>query len=355
MVAAHQRERRLRLELAPLEEDFLQQRGEIDGRKLQRHLPFRETGCIEDRSHQGVDPVEVANDGGGKLLLGPRGLHLLQLAHQQLRAHPCGAERRLDLVRQPVEHLFTKAVTRSVCTRFAPLLLDLRNRHRGSERLLHRRLEVVNVHRLGQERVRLVHALRARRAHQQERHRGQLRVGAQRAQQLYPGPPRHHVVADHEIGALRASEEQRLLAILCAERSGARTRMPWSVISNSRRSLWYLLSRIFSTERMRWIRPRSSTKRRSSRFSPRIAIGVLLKSSSPPAVLATSLVKTVVTPASCRRALRAPKDSSRRSTSATDSSSAPRPSITSRRAPSRAISARMRSTRLSASISVGGG
>ena len=32
-------------------------------------------------------------------------------------------------------------------------------------------------------------------------------------------PPRHHVIADHQIGPLRPREEQRLLTILCAQRA----------------------------------------------------------------------------------------------------------------------------------------
>src|SRR2546426_613812 len=241
----------------------------------------------------------MANDGGGELLLGPRGLRLLQLAHQQLRAHPRGAEWRLDLVRHPVEHLFTKAVARSVSTRFAPPLLDLRNRHRWSERLLHRRLELVHVHRLGQERVRLVQALRARRAHQQERDRGPLRGGAQRTQQLDPGPPRHHVGREEENGARRVAGGQRLSAILCRPPPG-----------------------------------RGTTRRRTG-FPQRTAIGRPLKSPPARAISAPSLKTGAVPPATPRRVLSARKNIPRRSTSATDSSSAPRPSITSRRAPSR--------------------
>ena len=127
MFAAEERDRRLRLQLAPILEGFLHERGEIDGRKLQRHLAFRQTRCIEDGGHQRVHPVELANDGGGKLLLGFRGVHLLQLAYQELGAHPRRAERCLDLVRQPVEHLFADGVG-GAWTRFAPPPFDFGTR-----------------------------------------------------------------------------------------------------------------------------------------------------------------------------------------------------------------------------------
>jgi hypothetical protein len=65
------------------------------------------------------------------------------------------------------------------------------------------------------------------------------------------------------------------------------------------------LSRILRTLTMRCSLPRSSMWRAKRRFSAVIESGVLLKSSSVPATLATSLMKIDVTPASRRRTVRA--------------------------------------------------
>ena len=233
-----------------------------------------------------MNPIELADDDRGELLLGLGRLRLVQPALQQLGGHPCRTQRRLDFMREPVEHFFANGVVdapRFAAARFP----SLRRIPRRAQRFLDGHLESADVDRLGQEGVCLLPTLRARGAEQQEGDCRQLGVRAERAQELDSGPPRHHVIADYQIGALRPREEQRIFPVVrpqrtvpeifddvgadlehrglvlgnehdahqevssstaaligcawpvsspLAERSGVRTRIPWSAISNSRRS-----------------------------------------------------------------------------------------------------------------------
>ncbi|EAU65139.1 hypothetical protein STIAU_6786 [Stigmatella aurantiaca DW4/3-1] len=306
LLGALQGEVHLGLEFTPLLHHRMEERGEVSGLLVKHHLAIREPGGIEDGGDEAVHPVELPQNGLGVFRVGVIRLRRL-LAQQHLGIEPRGAQGGFDLVRHPVEHLLAHGAAGGHRREAGLRRHGLGGTH--AHHPAHGALEGFEIHGFAEKRIGLFQALRTRGAQEQEGHLAQPGVRPDRAQQIHAGAPGHHVVAHHEIRRLRPGQEQGLLPVVgpqgavahvfydlgedvehrilvlgnedeahadsppsavprarawpvnspSAERMGASTRMPSSLISNSRRFPSYRLSRIFRMDRTRWMRPRSST------------------------------------------------------------------------------------------------